>query len=565
MNLSYWLNSAWMWMCRREAGAFHQATRAVAKTQAAVLQEILAKNQYTEYGAANGFGGLRSPAEFQRRVPLSTYDTYGEPIRHIAAGKPNVLTAERVQLLEPTSGTTSAEKLIPYTPMLRRQFQRAIAAWIADLMQHRPAIRHGRAYWSISPALGPGRRTDGGIPIGFDNDTAYLGHLEQIVLNRLLVVPSSIARVPDIENFRYCTLLHLLQADDLALISIWNPTFLTALLKPIEKWSGRMCSDLRQGSLSLPNPSRGALPGQLIPRHRSDGRRVNQLASILASGLPLVEKLKCIWPRLTLISCWTDSAARRCVPELRELFPAVEIQPKGLLATEGCVSFPLADRPGAVLAVRSHFFEFEEIDGGCNQDGPQELRLAHELETRGKYRVVLTTGGGLYRYRLGDVVEVVGFENQCPLLRFIGRMDRVTDLVGEKLSEPHVREVLDHAFAAHGVAPRFALVVPVAEETRYYRLYVQGIDDGATQSLVDSLAASIQAGLEENPHYRHAVRLGQLAPLRVHVLAGTGEPGWAVYERGCLARGQKPGDIKPTALDSWTGWPIRFAETALCR
>ena len=565
MNLSYWLNSAWMWVCRREARAFHQATRAVAETQAAVLQQILAKNQHTEYGVANGFGRLRSPAEFQRRVPLSTYDTYDEPIRHIAAGRPNVLTAERVQLLEPTSGTTGAQKLIPYTPMLRRQFQHAIAAWIADLMQHRPAIRQGRAYWSISPAFGAARRTDGGIPIGFDNDTAYLGRSEQIILNRLLAVPSSVARLPDIENFRYCTLLHLLQADDLALISIWNPTFLAALLKPIEKWAGSICSDLRQGSLSLPNPTRAELPVQLIPRHRSDIRRVNQLASILTSWLPLAEKLKRIWPRLTLISCWADSAASRYVPELRELFAGVEIQPKGLLATEGCVSFPLVGRPGAVLAVRSHFFEFEETGGGCNQDRPRELRLAHELETGGKYRAVLTTGGGLYRYRLGDVVEVVGFENQCPLLRFIGRMDRVTDLVGEKLGEPHVREVLDYAFAAHGVAPRFALVVPVDEETRCYRLYVQGIDGGATQSLVDSLAASIQAGLEENPHYRHAIRLGQLAALQVHVLAGSGEPGWAVYERECLARGQKPGDIKPTALDSWTGWPIRFAEAALCR
>ena len=49
------------------------------------------------------------------------------------------------------------------------------------------------------------------------------------------------------------------------------------------------------------------------------------------------------------------------------------------------------------------------------------MRLAHELERGRTYSVVVTTGGGLYRYRLGDLVNVVGFEAGCPLLRFVGR------------------------------------------------------------------------------------------------------------------------------------------------
>src|SRR5205085_4734172 len=122
------------------------------------------------------------------------------------------------------------------------------------------------------------------------------------------------------------------------------------------------------------------------------------------------EPLRRIWPRLALISCWADAAAGQFLAELRQLFPEVEIQPKGLLATEGFVSFPLTDKPGAALALRCHFFEFEELGGRC--------RLAHELDRGGRYRVVVTTAGGLYRYQLGDEVEVVGFLHQCPLIRF---------------------------------------------------------------------------------------------------------------------------------------------------
>ena len=186
--------------------------------------------------------------------------------------------------------------------------------------------------------------------------------------------------------------------------------------------------------------------------------------------------------------------------EVQALFPSVEIQPKGLLATEGCVSFPLVEQTGAALALRSHFFEFEEVDDSTTEHGSSgNCRLAHELSRGGRYRVVLTTSGGLYRYQLHDVVEVVGFEKQCPLLRFLGKADRVSDLVGEKLGEPHVRDALNRAFSAHAISPRFCLVVPVAGQPPHYRLYLQGSELVGRPELPGSMASVVQTGLEDNP------------------------------------------------------------------
>jgi hypothetical protein len=565
MNLANALNTAWMWKCRGELRVFRRATSAVVQTQAAVLEEIVSRNRRTTYGVRHGFSNIRTPREFQSRVPLSNYDTYAELIHRIAAGEANLLTRERVRLLEPTSGTTRGEKLIPYTKSLRRQFQRAIAAWIADLMQHRPAVRRGRAYWSISPAFGQPRRTTGGIPVGFDDDTAYLGRLERFAARKLLVVPPDIAKMPDIENFRYCTLLHLLQADDLSLISVWSPTFLSALLEPLQEWGGRICHDLRNGSLSLPIRENSEVLGQLRPHAGANNWRTNQLESILRSSLSLPEQLRQVWPRLALISCWTDAAAAGYVGELQKLFPSVEIQPKGLLATEGCVSFPLVGRSGAALALRSHFFEFVEVETASNGPAePKNCLLAHELSLGSRYRVILTTAGGLYRYQLHDVVEVVGFEKECPLLKFLGTEDRVSDLVGEKLSEPHVRDVLNRAFSAHQITPRFSLVVPVAGQPPYYRLYLQGGNLADPQTLPLSLASAVQTGLEENPYYRHAVQLRQLSQFEVRILDASSPSGSLIYERGCLARGQKAGNIKPTTLDAWTGWPSEFDQVVPC-
>src|SRR5262249_56035540 len=170
---------------------------------------------------------------FEGAVRLGSYEDFSGPIGLIASGVPNVLTREPVRLLEPTSGTSGGEKLIPYTAGLRRQFQRGVAAWIADLFRRRPAVRRGRAYWSISPALGPPRKSAGGIPIGFADDAAYLGSLGQWALRKLLVTSPSVAQLSDIRAFRYGTLLSLLSAVDLSLISVWSPTFLTALLAPL--------------------------------------------------------------------------------------------------------------------------------------------------------------------------------------------------------------------------------------------------------------------------------------------------------------------------------------------
>ena len=527
------LNYAWMLSCRGELRAYHRATRDVENAQWKLLREILQRNGATEYGRLHGFGSIRDAREFQDRVPTADYEQLQPWIQRIAAGERNVLTRDPVRLLEPTSGTSGGEKLIPYSAPLRRQFQRGVSAWIADLFTHRLAVRRGRAYWSLSPPLGPKRHSLGGIPIGFDDDSAYLSGVQRRLVERVLVTPPASSRMADLEGLRYDTLRCLLAAADLSLISVWSPTFLTALLAPLPEWADRICFDLEHES-------------------RQGARRAAELRAIFHGASNLAEQLQQIWPHLALISCWTDSAAERFVPSLAALFPQIEIQPKGLLATEGFVSFPLVGRPGAALALRSHFFEFEPAS--AESASP---RLAHELEPGGHYRVLLTTGGGLYRYPLRDEIEVVGFHQQCPLLRFVGKVDQVSDLVGEKLSATHVNLALDQALHSCGLAPSFAMLAPIDGPPPRYRLYLElatPLDDESLSTLV----ADLQQRLETNPHYRYAVQWRQLSQVEICLLAGRGGAAWEVYERQRLAQGQRMGNVKPTALDGWTGWDEAF-------
>jgi GH3 auxin-responsive promoter len=119
-----------------------------------------------------------------------------------------------------------------------------------------------------------------------------------------------------------------------------------------------------------------------------------------------------LWPDLRLFGFWDAAHAALHAPEAARLFPRARVQGKGLISTECFVSLPLTGRAGAVLALRSHFLEF--VPHGSED----ETLLAHELDEGGRYSVVVTTGGGLYRYRMGDIVEVTGRFERCPLIRF---------------------------------------------------------------------------------------------------------------------------------------------------
>jgi hypothetical protein len=226
---------------------------------------------------------------------------------------------------------------------------------------------------------------------------------------------------------------------------------------------------------------------------------------------------------------------------MRRRFPGVEVQGKGLLATEGVVSIPFGD--GApVAAVTSHYLEFLDPRDGrsCRLD---------EVEVGGTYEVALTTGGGLYRYRLRDLVRVDGLLHRTPRLTFVGRADRASDIAGEKLTAALVERALGAAARAAGVSPSFAMLAPAWTPAPHYRLYVD-----APASDAAGLAAALDRELRGAHHYALCRSLGQLGPVHgVAVSAGA-----RIYERACEERGQRAGAIKAPALEPAPGWERWF-------
>lgn len=78
------------------------------------------------------------------------------------------------------------------------------------------------------------------------------------------------------------------------------------------------------------------------------------------------------------------------------------------------------------------FYEFLPIEAG---DDFSKTCTLEQLEVGKDYELICTNLSGLYRYRMQDVIRIVGFHNKMPLMQFLQRRNNIIDMASEKTSE----------------------------------------------------------------------------------------------------------------------------------
>ena len=473
---------------------FRAATRDPVAAREARLRELLPVLGSTPMGRSRGLDGIRDAEAFQSRIAVGDYASHAAWIDRVAAGERRAMVDEPVEMLERTGGSGGANKLIPYTARLRAEFAEAVGVWMVDLHRHQPGLLGTRSYWSVSRATRAAEVSSGGLSIGFEDDAAYFGPVTRWALGRLMAGSSDLAKSPDIETWRRRTATVLLECADLGLVSVWSPSFLTNLMT----WIVANADELTLSRDASTRLARACSGGELDAR--------------------------LLWPRLGLLSAWGDGFAATLVDDMRASFGDVPFQPKGVLATEGVVSFPLWGQEGHALAVTSHLIELRDLATGAVH-WPEEVAVGAEVQP------ILTTGGGLVRYALADRLEVIGHTGGVPRVRLLGRLGGGSDLVGEKLTEADAAALIGE-LGCRG----FAMLVPV-EEPRGYALVVDGEAPDA---------ARVEAILARGYHYAYARELQQLESARVVVRPDA----WKRWESAIEAANLVLGEQKPGALEA---------------
>ena len=533
-----WANGALhrlVWhMTAPDALFFRRNACSAPRIQRELLAGTLKANSETRFGKENGFNQVRTYLDYKDRVPVRNWEQFLPYIRAIRTGTERVLTTEAVKLFEPTSGSASAVKLVPYTEGLRRQYGRGVNVWLHDVYHRVPGVRRGRHFWSISSSRGVQADFETSLDVGFDSDAAYLG-LSGRLLSRLFAMPGSAKVSASVEESFRTAARYLLRAGDLTLISVWSPSYLTSVLDSCLAEAPLVSQELSKGNTSA----------------RERAARLAAAWKGWEKDRDMARLVRAWWPDLALVSAWADGASASGAADLKRIFPTAVFQPKGLLATEGIVTIPLwpderAREPLKVPAYTSHFYEF--LPEG-ESDGARALTLG-ELEPGCRYTVILTTAGGLYRYLLNDLVRVSGRWMGLPTLDFLARVS-CCDLVGEKLSEVFCRSVLERLFP-DGQKPDLAFFAPLKSgESWGYGLFLQ--KRGLEPRTAVGLAGRAEMLLRENYHYGLARSLGQLLPLRLFQIR---RGGWADFDRRLVGEGIKLGNIKSPTLDRRQNWDL---------
>ena len=619
-NLKYViLNRLFIFFCKKSYKDFVSNIKSKSKireTQVKILLEILKTNKNTEYlktfetesQILNAENEKELIEKFQNKIPVVNYEDIKEFVEKEKVGKSNVLLSDKIKLFELTSGSTSDVKYIPYTEKFLKSYMNGVFAWIYNLYQNNKRLFFGSSYWSVSPILKRETVTSGGIRVGIEDDTSYFDKVSAFFLNKLFTVPKEIKNIQNMEDFLLITAVFLLLSENLTMISVWSPSFLMILLDFIEKNHKVICQIVKSEDLgteffadkNLGNKKYFQIIQKkyrkLWKKNRSkflinyfekyeknilskndktqnlEITEKNNENEIMAenknletkSGNKIVENFvdySVIWEKLSLVSCWADSDSYEIFIKLKEkLNPNkkninLKFQGKGLMSTECIVSFPLENvKNGSVAAYNSFFYEFIQVsDDKLENRSP---KLLDELELGERYCVVVTTNAGLYRYNTNDIVEVTGFYHKIPIVKFVGRINNFSDIVGEKLKNSFVEKQVLTTLEENNIKGEFLLFAPVRNEIGeiFYTLFLEIKKDGRKFNW-KQIENEMNSSLCKAFHYEYAYKLGQLRKVRVFLIEKEGLKTYTAEK----SKKQKIGDIKYRLLDKNFGWENKFA------
>jgi hypothetical protein len=161
-----------------------------------------------------------------------------------------------------------------------------------------------------------------------------------------------------------------------------------------------------------------------------------RLLEALASQGGLVPRT--VWPDLGLV--FAIHAQTFCLyePPLHDLYGDKPVWGAPYTASEGILGVAhQVDSYSHLPAVSVGYLEFIPEEEWGSEASPACLSLK-ELELGRRYEVVLTGRNGLYRYRVGDVIEVDGSMHGVPCFRVVGRRGSMLSVVWERMTEAQI-------------------------------------------------------------------------------------------------------------------------------
>lgn len=519
-----------------------QSTHAMRENEA-LLMRILDDNKDTEIGKKYDFASIHSVEEYQKRLPITTYDDYVDYIfRDIYANEKNLMTAYPVRIYCKTSGTLGKHKIIPMsdnTIQIHKSYNSGFIDAVKDTSLS-PDWKKGRVMTLLESKMTEMKKGK------------EYGSLSAIFMQEAKAILPIISSTPVEAIFpngntdtRYLQARFGLATEDLVQISSTFLSYVAEMLRYIENNWRILVDDIEKGTIHpkihMPDDVRENLMKKIVPMPE----RAAQLRAIFEEGFdkPFATR---VWKKLELISGVGTGAFEIYEKKIKERYvdDSVKFYFPGLNATEGLFSVPIAtdDKKSAIIP-ESMFYEFLPVD--ANDDFSQIVTL-DKVEVGKDYEIVMTNLNGLYRYRMGDCVKIMDKLNELPFIQFRYRLNQVADIIDDHTHEiAFTQAALDTAaqlgldLVDYSVYPDRDYDLP-----RYiYLLELANIPEGLTR---DEIRSVLHNNLVKySPKIGKYCKRGIGAPTELHILQ---HGSYMFYQDMMILKGRNPTQIKPVHI-----------------
>ncbi|KAG2558016.1 probable indole-3-acetic acid-amido synthetase GH3.13 [Panicum virgatum] len=420
--------------------------------QRRVLREILAMNAGTDYlrrflgpddAAARGADELA--AAFKARVPVVEYEDVKPYIERIANGAPSSLISSKpITELLTSSGTSGGQpKLMPSTEeeLDRKTFLYNLL--IPVMNRHVAGLDEGRCMYLLF--VKPEITTPSGL-VARPVLTSYYKsrHFRERPDSPYARYTSPTAAIlcPDSAQSMYAQLLCGLarRGEVLRVGAVFASAFLRAI-KFLEGHWRALCEDLRAGRVDAARVADLACQEAVAAVvARPDPALADAVAAECAAAPSWRGIVRRLWLRTKYIDVIVTGSMAQYIP-LLEFYGGGLPLVSTMYASSECyfgINLRPLDRPEDVaytLLPNMCYYEFVKVekDGEEVRDG--EVVDLVDVEIGAHYELVVTTFTGLYRYRVGDILQVSGFHNAAPQFRFVHRRNVVLSVDTDKTSE----------------------------------------------------------------------------------------------------------------------------------
>lgn len=361
------------------------------------FRELVRAGSFTEWGSRYGYTSIRRPEEFRERVPVSDYEALVPWIERLMKGEERLLWPTPIRNFSKSSGTTNARsKFIPVSKeSLHGCHFKAGTDMIAIYISRNP---HSRLFSGKTLAIG------GSYQPNPEKSGSFYGDVSAIVMKNL---PSwaEYMRAPSLE---------------VALMNEWEAK--------IERMAQLTARENMTSIAGVPTWTVVLLQRILEITGKSDIREVWPNLEVFAHGA-------------VAFGPYRDT--------FRHLIPHGDMRYLELYnASEGFFGIQDTDNPDEMLLLLDHGVYYEFIPAHeWEREHPKAIGL-EEVELGKNYALVISTNGGLWRYKIGDTIR---FTELNPYrFKITGRTRHFINAFGEEVMVENAEEAIVAACKATG-------------------------------------------------------------------------------------------------------------------